>query len=281
MPRRAPRRLLELALWGDPRPAMIAYAFHAAVFGAVVAAEDLAARLSEVGATPIERAVYGGFEALPGVAVGSAFVGAAVLLVLGVLLERRRPVRWAALLLFGLWAYTFATLPVWMAVGGQLVPTAWARYGTPLVVAWWVYLRAPGPEAAHWRLVPRGRRPTWLPLLAVAFPVPAVALVAMAQVEFPDAGGAGLLAAAVSVATLLAKWAADKLRARTDFTTAVTEAAVRHSEFLTGHSNETIERLSRELAALQAQFSQHLALRDRQDKFCRNRCPTYADRPTA
>ena len=275
------RRTGHLLRYGDPRTAMVWFGWAASLFGSFVLADSVLVRFRAQ--TPLEGTLYNSFGVLPGWLVGGAFVVAAGALVWGVAAENRAVIRRAALALMAAWVYVWLTIPVLGVVAGQVYPTAFARYSSPLPVAWWIYARAAyaggflGPG-----VVARDRSGLGAASAVVVVPAAVVALAeaVMLQVE-PTAGvpaaAWGVIGAAI---TALLAYLGQRYAKKTDMNTQLGSDAAEHNRFLLGFYNEQIVTTAKELEHVRGQLSEILRRQETQDHWCRNNCPTYRDRPT-
>lgn len=244
------RRLLHSFHYAPPALVGLLACWHAAMFGLA---------LIGAGSGSFNHSSYTHFVALPPVVVGAMFLLAACGMAFGMLRDRRRPVLWASFLLFLAWAYVFVTIPVAAAVDGVWYPTAWARYGSPLPVAWWLYYRAPRRAARQQIAV--------LPIVLIPLLLPAV---------FSVLGGIdsshGLVAVLVAALTALGHYLASKRSSQADFDKVMGSAAAEHNRFLFGIAGDQITALSARVAALEE-------TEKARTQWCRGNCTTFLDRP--
>lgn len=282
-------RLRHILRYGDPRPAMLWFAWGAGLFGALVLVADLV-RLFHV-PTPVERVTMAAFRFLPGWLVGTSFLAASAVLAWGVVAERRLVIQRAALVLLAVWIYTWLTIPFAAALGsGNFFATAFARYFSPIPVAWWIYARASyqggflGPGVV-------ARERTGAKIAAAAVVVPSVALASL-DVVLAQAFSADVLPEAAwviigGVVTALLTYLGQRYAKRTDAATAFSAETFEHNRFLFGAYGHVLEERTAELRAAReelaharGQLTGILRLQEAQDHFCRNNCPTFVQRPT-
>lgn len=284
LPRRA--SLLRLLLHTDPRAAMLIFAMHMATFGAAILGDVAARRLATTSNIVIGSTVYQAFEVVPPWLVGTLFEVSAVALVVGVTRGRMWLIRYGALWGMALWIFSFVSIAVVPAFGGVWFLPAWARYGSPVLASWWVYLRAPA-AGVWWRPVRTPR--TWRTALVLLPPVfVAEAIVDGAHAALSDVVAAAAVGGAVTLLVAVAKTIADRIKARQSSVALESGHAIQRDQFLWGITVDQLQRaldrvahLEHAYKAMQDQWSARERQIEEANAFCRAHCDLFRNRPAA
>lgn len=281
-------RLAELIRYGDPRLAFVALAWHAAIFGALSFADAVVAWLRP--ATGVEAEIYASYGIVPPWIVGLAFIAGAFAVAYAAAGGGRHAGRIGTMVILGGWIYVFVTIPVASAANSVWLPTAFARYGSPLAVALWAWVRA--SHSAGWLgPSPPPQSPTrhraQYAAAMVVFPPAALALLLDATAANPVLEPAAWTALGV-IATAVLGYLGNRYGKKTELDTALGSEAVKHNQFLFGLYGEQVTDLRQqlatkaaELAHVRGQLGAHLATRDVQDNYCRSHCEHFLHRPQA
>ncbi|MAQ92621.1 MAG: hypothetical protein CMM84_03695 [Rhodothermaceae bacterium] len=276
------RRVLDILRYDDPRAGMIWSAWAASLFGSFVLADSLVRLVRERTAT--ETGLYAVFDLLPGWVLGGAFAAAAWVLVYGVVRESREMIQRAALVLLFGWVYVWFALPVASAFDGAFLATAFARYTSPIPLAWWVYTRASYPDGFLGPGVVARPKPgaSAIASLVVA-PAAGLALVQSALAQAAGSGGDALSPAVwgaiAVVVTGLLTYLGQRFAKRSDMSTAWASETWEHNRWLVGTILAEREQVKTQLVELEQRFNEAMERQETRDRFCRANCPAFPDRP--